>query len=102
MKQGRGDADYSSIAQRYFPAPGQFVRPTQETAAESKPLPPAPKPVEGKPLEQPPIEETPTEDVPVAAAKTPKEEELPEGVNLSGGFRGWLTRRLARGVGRRN
>ena len=30
MKKGRGDADYSSVAQRYFPASPEFVRPETE------------------------------------------------------------------------
>jgi 3-hydroxyisobutyrate dehydrogenase-like beta-hydroxyacid dehydrogenase len=92
MKQGRGDADYSSIAQKYFPAPKKIVRPTAaETAPETKPVLP-------EPVEEKPIEEKAAEAAPAVAAQEakPEEEEIPEGVNLSGGFRGWLTRRMQR------
>lgn len=34
MKQGRGDADYSSVAQKYFPAPTKVAEPETEKPVE--------------------------------------------------------------------
>ncbi len=68
MKRGRGDADYSSVAQKYFPAREQSAA---EKAASAKSLAPLPKKEESK------------------SSKA----EVPEGVNLSGGFRNWFNRR---------
>ncbi len=83
MKRGHGDADYSSVAQKYFPAREQFV-PAPEKVATPPPepeQPAAPEPAVGA----------------VAQEKVEQEaEEIPEGVNLSGGFRGWLSRRSLR------
>ena len=61
MKQGRGDADYSSVAQRYFPVSGKPVPPPLETATwkektESK-AEPAPVDQTAEP-EPPPAEVT--------------------------------------------
>ena len=109
MKHGRGDADYSSVAQKYFTAPAEheighaidrakFERAVAPTPApiveEEKAVEPAPTTVEtAVPLPAPPMEEEEEE-----------EEEIPEPVNLSGGFRSWLShrshaRRKARGTG---
>jgi 3-hydroxyisobutyrate dehydrogenase-like beta-hydroxyacid dehydrogenase len=89
LKQGRGDADYSSVAQKYFPAPPKVVRPEPEkiVEAESTPKVPAvePKDVLPKPAE------TATEAKPDKVQ--PGKKEIPENVNLSGGIRGWFSRR---------
>jgi 3-hydroxyisobutyrate dehydrogenase-like beta-hydroxyacid dehydrogenase len=186
LKQGRGDADYSSVAQRYFPAQEGIVRPAPgkplkspapptpalevkevelkaETIAETKSPAPAlaPQPtiqpvsaveavaeakpvpvaavviqppikvepaIETKPIlappemkPSPPIKVEPLIEKPIVAAPevkpSPKtaepiieptvarpkwiddeedeEEDLPEGVNLSGGIRGWLSRHFS-------
>jgi 3-hydroxyisobutyrate dehydrogenase-like beta-hydroxyacid dehydrogenase len=75
LKQGRGDADYSSVAQKYFPAVGQVVR--QEASVSQ-----------------------PTEEKPPKAHRLSNsrhgandEEDSPEPVNLSGGIRSWFRRR---------
>ncbi|MBA3830659.1 MAG: NAD(P)-dependent oxidoreductase [Chthoniobacterales bacterium] len=83
IARGHGDADYSSVAQKYFPAREEFV-PAPEKAE-------APQPAEEKPVAPEPVV--------VAVAQEEAEpgvEEVPEGVNLSGGFRGWLSRRTLR------
>ena len=110
LKQGRGDADYSSVAQRYFPAPPKVVRPEAEKAMEkSEPPQPTPEIKEAppKPAEPPPLETklveltTEREEKKDEAIKEEKkEEELLEGVNLSGGFRGWLSRRFSKSTPR--
>ncbi len=120
MKQGRGDADYSSVAQKYFPAPPKIA--SQEPAIFVE----MPKPVEmpvtqkkeegvAKPAEsvaavqevvEKPIELAPQTNVAETPTAKPKpeaiqdqtgqeeakKEEIPEGANLSGGIRGWLSR----------
>jgi 3-hydroxyisobutyrate dehydrogenase-like beta-hydroxyacid dehydrogenase len=103
LKQGRGDADYSSVAQKYFPAPRKVVRPEPEKPLEI-PKPPAPAPemkeVSPKPVE-PAAETKPAELKSTDGAekkegeKKEEEQEIPEGVNLSGGIRGWFSRRLS-------
>ncbi|HEX3817023.1 MAG TPA: NAD(P)-dependent oxidoreductase [Chthoniobacterales bacterium] len=70
MKHGRGNCDYSSVAQKYFPAREQPAAPAAETSNDKAPAGPAP----------------------TATPPAPKEA-VPEGVNLSGGFRSWFTRR---------
>jgi 3-hydroxyisobutyrate dehydrogenase-like beta-hydroxyacid dehydrogenase len=94
LKHGRGDADYASIAQRYFPSNQPIVR--QETG----------KPAEAPKRERPPTTslvklpatgETalpePTEKQPNEKQQSAKETREPEAVeNLSGGIRGWLGR----------
>ncbi|MGH8092840.1 MAG: NAD(P)-dependent oxidoreductase [Chthoniobacterales bacterium] len=108
VKQGRGDADYSSVAQRYFPAPPKVVR--QEPAKIAEPPKPPDLIVEkneatdAKPAEvvatkaaEPVQEAKPAEPSPdtnqeKTAGAELKEEEFPEGVNLSGGIRGWIRR----------
>jgi len=183
LKAGRGDADYSSVAQRYFPTAGIIVRPepvktpespepaqpafgTKEVQprievvaetksptpppeatprpaaiAEAKPIPELREPTQPPPIKSEPVIEakpivpapelkesrpTPVEQVaeakPVAAPLELKEspaksaepiveakpakpkwidededeaEEIPPGVNLSGGIRGWLSRRFS-------
>ncbi|MEO8439702.1 MAG: NAD(P)-binding domain-containing protein [Spartobacteria bacterium] len=171
MKKGRGDADYSSVAQKYFPAQAREATPEPERPAKPekpvkteepfepvklhKPEPPAsekaveavkeeqfkveePK-AEGpvasveapEPMEelapvveapetpapitasvgrteavQPPseVKESPAGKQPVGEPKTAQpnwdedeaeEEDVPGGVNLSGGMRGWLSRFLS-------
>jgi 3-hydroxyisobutyrate dehydrogenase-like beta-hydroxyacid dehydrogenase len=76
MKHGRGDADYSSVAQRYFPA-------------RERPTTPAPAAASA----------TATGSAPVAPKEEPAkipDAATPEAGNLSGGFRGWLGRRGTR------
>jgi 3-hydroxyisobutyrate dehydrogenase-like beta-hydroxyacid dehydrogenase len=120
MKQGRGDADYSSVAQKYFPAPPKIA--SQEPAIfveMPKPveLPATQKKEEGvaKPAEsvaavqevvEKPIEPAPQTNVAETPTAKPKpeaiqdqtgqeeakKEEIPQGANLSGGIRGWLSR----------
>ena len=68
LQQGRGDADYSSVAQKYFPGPDKLVK-------QNKPVP-EPKPAEQR----------------MDDSKSEKEE-TPESVNLSGGIRSWFRRR---------
>jgi 3-hydroxyisobutyrate dehydrogenase-like beta-hydroxyacid dehydrogenase len=101
LKQGRGDVDYSSVAQKYFPAPEKIVRPEPEKALEMpKPPEPAPemKEVPPKPID-PALETKPMESADAAEKKgedeKEQEQEVSDGVNLSGGFRGWFSRRLS-------
>ncbi len=107
LKQGRGDADYSSVAQKYFPA----AEKPAPAMAESRPPEPAPaiqeappKPAEpAKPVDLPQAAET-AQPAEAKASNgdekqvTPKKEESAEdleGVNLSGGFRSWFSRRAS-------
>ncbi len=112
LKQGRGDADYSSVAQKYFPAAEKPMPAAAETAAETpKPPEPAPAMTEIPPK---PAEPAKAADLPQAAetgqpaeAKASNDEEKQiapkkdetaedlEGVNLSGGFRSWFSRRAS-------
>ncbi|MEO5717956.1 MAG: NAD(P)-binding domain-containing protein [Chthoniobacterales bacterium] len=109
LKQGRGDADYSSVAQKYFPAGAKSMPPGTEKTVEmpKAPEPPPamrevpPKAAEpAKPTELPkPAEPAkPVAPEPVEAKSSngeeKKEEDL-EGVNLSGGFRSWFSRRAS-------
>jgi hypothetical protein len=66
MKRGHGDADYSSVAQKYFPA---LPRSLEDKSTELRP------PEVGAPIE------------------TKPEKEIPAAANLSGGLRGWWQRR---------
>ena len=111
LKQGRGDADYSSVAQKYFPAAKKAAPPEPEKAIE-KPKAPEPAPsmkeAPAKPAE-PAKPVTPAEPKPAEVTSSngeqrqeeakkedeKKEEEEPEGVNLSGGFRSWFSRRAS-------
>ena len=103
LKQGRGDADYSSVAQKYFPAPQKIVRPEPEKAVEiPKPPEPAPEMKEAPPKPaEPAVETKPAELKPTdgeekkEGAKKEEEKEVSDGVNLSGGIRGWFSRRLS-------
>jgi len=88
MKQGRGDADYASIAQKYFPAPAKFVRPEPERIVEAAKTP---EPAVSKPAE-PATEVKPDAKQDTTAHKEEKEEVIPAGANLSGGIRGWFSR----------
>src|ERR1051326_5896598 len=93
LKRGRGDADYASIAQRYFPSAKQFVRQeSAKPAAAPKPEPPPhalvklPGAGETAPAES-------TQKQPDEKGKPAEETKEPEAVeNLSGGIRGWLSR----------
>jgi hypothetical protein len=67
MKHGRGDADYSSVAQKYFPVSKTIALLPNEPVSATK--------------------------LPNGGKKTPTAE-TPEGVNLSGGFRSWFSRRV--------
>ena len=136
-KHGRGDADYSSVAQKYFPAgvvrpePLKMVAPPGPAEPAATIAPPEPESAEPRTAETPaetqapsktpdliaaakPVESTPEmkESPPIAVepvreAKPPRmnwmdededddQEEVPAAVNLSGGIRGWLSRRLSR------
>ncbi|MEO8043790.1 MAG: NAD(P)-binding domain-containing protein [Spartobacteria bacterium] len=105
LKQGRGDADYSSVAQKYFPAP---PKPAPVEAAPIAPAvsapdererpawarteataPPEPKPAEVKASNGEEKKEEAKQD------DEKKEGEDLEGVNLSGGFRSWFSRRAS-------
>jgi 3-hydroxyisobutyrate dehydrogenase-like beta-hydroxyacid dehydrogenase len=87
MKHGRGDSDYSSVAQKYFPAP-------------ERPIVPAAAPKKEEPVDTKPPAPKPTEPAQKAEAQSEKKEEakpnhkdVPAGVNLSGGIRSWFSRR---------
>jgi len=81
MKHGRGDADYSSIAQKYFPAPAQVVKPDEAESSERKrpawALFATSKGAASAPEPEP----------------EPEPEKASETGNLSGGIRGWFSRR---------
>jgi hypothetical protein len=99
LKEGRGDADYSSLAQKYFPAPERVVRPEAEKAI-SRPPEPAPEIIEAPPKPVEPTAETKPAELKATDGTEKKEdgkkeEAVSEGVNLSGGIRGWFSRRLA-------
>jgi 3-hydroxyisobutyrate dehydrogenase-like beta-hydroxyacid dehydrogenase len=79
LKRGRGDADYSSVAQKYFPVSSRGAMPEPVKRAESfKPLEPLPeiKPPEPQPAE--PTAETQPTDIPTVESapeqKTPEAE----------------------------
>jgi 3-hydroxyisobutyrate dehydrogenase-like beta-hydroxyacid dehydrogenase len=93
-KHGRGDADYSSVAQKYFPAATKAVGPEPEGIVEApKPLEPPPEANQAGPTPTEPAAETrPVENQDTAGQKEEKKEEIPAGANLSGGIRGWLSR----------
>jgi 3-hydroxyisobutyrate dehydrogenase-like beta-hydroxyacid dehydrogenase len=98
MKKGRGDADYASIAQRYFPSGKPFVRHAAPKAtAPPKTEPPKVEPVsvatEAAPVSAPTsaTEESPGKSPNEKQEKSEEKEPLP-GENLSGGIRGWLSR----------
>jgi 3-hydroxyisobutyrate dehydrogenase-like beta-hydroxyacid dehydrogenase len=105
MKKGRGDADYASIAQRYFPSGKPFVRQEAPKATEPpkaeapKTEPPKVEPVsvakEAAPASAPTsaTKESPGESPNEKQEKSEAKEEEPlPGENLSGGIRGWLSR----------
>ncbi len=111
LKQGRGDADYSSIAQKYFPAPPKAVPPaapptveTSPPAAETSSPNERPRPAWARTEPVPPAEPKPAEAKASNGEEKQKEAENDdekkkaedlEGVNLSGGFRSWFSRRAA-------
>jgi 3-hydroxyisobutyrate dehydrogenase-like beta-hydroxyacid dehydrogenase len=88
LKQGRGDADYSSVAQKYFPAPPRVVRPEPENmTSEPKTAEPAVEAKDAPPKSaEPEVETKPNEP-------KPETEKIPEAANLSGGIRRWFSRR---------
>ena len=92
LKQGRGDADYSSVAQKYFPAPAKVVRPEPEKKAEEpKPKEPGEAVADEKSAgRERPAWARPAEPKPEPPAEPEKTAEAP---NLSGGIRGWFSRR---------
>jgi cell division protein FtsN len=85
LKQGRGDADYSSIAQKYFPASKmtklneqastEQKRPAWALPAESKPATPPLAPEPAKTAEPPP-----GKGAEPAPAKTPAPAQSPSGI----------------------
>jgi 3-hydroxyisobutyrate dehydrogenase-like beta-hydroxyacid dehydrogenase len=79
VKHGRGDADYASVAQKYFPAPAQVLRPEEEMSGERK------RPAWA-------LSATP-KGAATAPEPEPEAEKVPESGNLSGGIRGWFSRR---------
>ncbi len=79
MRHGRGDADYSSVAQRYFPAAEKAVSPQEENA----------RPAGAAPLAEPQeVTNVETEEAPLAP-----EAVAPESGHEIGGIRGWFSRR---------
>jgi 3-hydroxyisobutyrate dehydrogenase-like beta-hydroxyacid dehydrogenase len=93
LKQGRGDADYASIAQKYFPASAKIAKPKEEAlterelpawtaSAEAKPAAPPPSPETAKTAEAKP-EKNPEAEPDKAVAAAPSR----------GGILGWLARR---------
>jgi len=114
LKQGRGEEDYSSVAQKYFPAPPKVAKPEPEKiTAEPKAAEPAaePKDLPPKSTEPEKITAEPKAAEPAAEAKDgppkpaepevetkpaepqPETEKIPEAANLFGGIRGWFGRR---------
>ncbi len=95
LKQGRGDADYSSVAQKYFPAPPKATPVASDLKNESPKWAESIEPRTTIPPE--PAEEAKPEaekaTVTNAVETKPEKEEVPQGVNLSGGIRGWFGRR---------
>ena len=112
LKQGRGDEDYSSVAQKYFPASPKVAKPEHITA-EPKAVEPAAEPKD-PPLKSAEPEKMTAEpraaepaveakDVPPKSAEPeveakpaetkPESEKIPEIANSSGGIRGWFGRR---------
>ncbi|MEO6872564.1 MAG: NAD-binding protein, partial [Chthoniobacterales bacterium] len=137
IKRGHGDADYSSVAQPYFPArekpaepiakpAAEVPRPAEKTPEPARPAIPepvkvesttpepgapepakvqsvklesvTPEPVKPEPAkaESAPPSPAPAEPLAKKEEPHPKDEEVSEGVNLSGGFRGWFSRRLTK------
>ncbi len=72
LKQGRGDADYSSVAQKYFPVPGKVERPEDGASSER---------------------ERPDWALPAEPKPTPEPEEVNDVAQSPGGIRGWFNRR---------
>jgi len=94
VKNGRAEADYASVAQKYFPVSKPFVR--QEPPAKTEPANTGEelKSIGAIPSETsqlPPKTDAKIEDTRKGDAGATKGE-VPEGVNLSGGFRGWFSR----------
>ena len=105
MKKGRGDADYASVAQRYFPSGKPFVRQEAPKAAEPpkaeapKTVPPKVEPLSAAKEASPGLaptsvtKESPGESPNEKQEKSEAKEKEPlPGENLSGGIRGWLSR----------
>ncbi len=77
LKHGHGDADYASVAQKYFPAPTKVVKPDEGASPERK-RPAWALPAEPKPAAPPP---------------EPEPEKAPAASPSLGGIRGWFGRR---------
>ena len=99
LKRGRGDADYASIAQRYFPSSKPLVKVDLPKIAEA-PKPAAPSAaatptatavVEPKAAVETAAKES-REEEPNEKQTTTEDNKEPAPVNLSGGIRGWLSR----------
>ena len=86
LKQGRGDADYSSVAQKYFPAPEKFVRPARNNRNRPETANRAGRGESRRPCDR-------RRGEAVKSRNRNNEKEIPEGVNLSGGIRSWFRRR---------
>jgi len=101
LKQGRGDADYASIAQKYFPALTKVAKPLEEASierkrpawalpSEPKPAAPPPKPEPAKAAEP----ERPKADGPGEVKdKQSEPPKAPAVAQSRGGILGWLSRR---------
>lgn len=86
MKEGRGDADYASLAQKYF----RILKPDLARPAPEVKPPGAARPVEEKPAETTPEKSS---DLKPAGNGTEEKKEEPVVANRSGGIRGWFSRR---------
>ena len=93
LKQGRGDADYASMAQKYFPAAAKIAKPSEEASTERQ-RPAWTVPAEVKPATPPPSSE-PNKTAEAKPEKTPEveAEKAPAAAQSRGGILGWLARR---------
>jgi 3-hydroxyisobutyrate dehydrogenase-like beta-hydroxyacid dehydrogenase len=93
LKQGRGDADYASIAQKYFPASTKVAKPIEEALTERK-RPAWALPAEPKPAAPPPKPESAkTAEPEPAKAAEPEPAKAAAAAQSRGGILGWLARR---------
>lgn len=93
LKQGRGDADYASIAQKYFPASAKIAKPKEEALTERE-RPAWTVPAEVKPAAPPPSPApTKAAEAKPAKAPEPEPEKAPAAAQSRGGILGWLARR---------
>jgi len=83
LKQGRGDADYASIAQKYFPA-SKMAKPNEQTSFEQKrpasALPSEPKPAAPVPAREPTKPAESNKGNESEPAKTPAAAQFPSGI----------------------